>query len=54
MKFFLTLTRLNDPVTDKDKVGLLLRWPPEFIGFIALMADDNNMDYDSIFALLES
>lgn len=53
-EIFVDLARLNDPVSEKDKTGVLLRSLPESFGFLALMADANNMDYDSICALLKS
>ena len=53
-EIFLDLARLNDAVADGDKTGILLRSLPESLGFIALMADAQKMDYDSICALLKS
>ena len=53
-EIFLDLARLNDAVADADKTGILLRSLPESLGFIALMADAQKMDYDSICALLKS
>lgn len=50
---FVDLARLNDPVTDNDKTGVLLKSLPESYGFIALISDANKMEYESIFALLK-
>lgn len=41
-------------MTNKDKVRVLPGSLPECFGFIALMADANNMQFDSICALLKS
>lgn len=51
---FLNLARLNDAVVDKDKCAVLLRSLPSSFSVIALMADANNMDYDSICSVMKS
>lgn len=51
---FLTLARLNDALDDKDKAGILLRSLPDEFRFYAIMADSQQMDYESIFAVLKA
>lgn len=51
-KILADLARLHDIVTEKDKTKVLLRSLPENFGFVALMADENKMNYDFICALL--
>lgn len=47
----LDLTKLNDLVQIKDEIRGLLRSTPNYIDFILLISDLNNMDYNSIWAL---
>lgn len=50
-KIVVDLTRFNDMVTDKHEIGTLLRSFPKRFGFVALMIDTFNEDYDSVCAL---
>lgn len=40
-------TRLNDPLTDKDEVEVLLRLLPESFPFISGIAIANSIEYDA-------
>lgn len=51
---FLDLATLNEPVTDKDKVGELLSRLPESFGFISLTADATSVNHDSLCTSLKS
>lgn len=52
-ELFLYLERINDASADAKKKELL-RSLPKLFGFIALMAETQNMDFDSICAILKS
>lgn len=53
-EIFVELARVNDAVSQTDKVAILLRSLPESLGSIPLIADANNMDYDQTSALIKS
>lgn len=50
---FVALVRLNDLVHDKEKRGILLSSLPEEFSFLAITGDTQNIDYDSIWAILK-
>lgn len=53
-EIFAGLAQLNDPMTDHDKTGVLLKSLSEPFGFIVLMVNANKMGYDAICALFKS
>lgn len=53
-EIFVALARLNIPVDDKDKQGILLCSLPHECGFSAIMVDTQNMDYESIWEILKA
>lgn len=52
-EILVTLPRLNDPVYEKDKPGILLGSLQEEFSFLADMVHSQNMDYESICAILK-
>ena len=53
-EIFVELARLKNPVDENYKNELLIRSLAESFGFISIIAEANNMDYDSICALIKS
>lgn len=52
-EIFLDITKLNNSITDKERVEVLLRSLPKYLDFIELMTEANNIDQDPIYTLLE-
>lgn len=53
-EILLELSRLNNHIAENGKIRVLLRSLTDSFGFIALITDANNMDYELICALLMS
>lgn len=53
-EIFVDLARINDPVAESDKNGILLRSLPKSLSFIAVVVQANNMNYMDLCALLKS
>ena len=53
-QIFVDFAGINDPVVPHEKNAILLRSLPESFSMIPLTAEANQMDYDSICALLQS
>lgn len=47
------MERLNDAKKDMEKYGIHNKFFPKFFRFLALVADANNMEYDSVLGLLK-